>query len=102
MLDCYSVKPIDADALRETARATGGPIVTVEDHWPEGGLGDAVLDALADTDERPRVVKLAVRDMPGSGPAADMLAAAGIDAAAIAEQARNLAQVPAREPAVAP
>jgi transketolase len=102
VLDCYSVKPIDADALRETARATGGPIVTVEDHWPEGGLGDAVLDALADTDERPRVVKLAVRDMPGSGPAADMLAAAGIDAAAIAEQARNLAQVPAREPAVAP
>jgi len=102
VLDCYSVKPIDADALREAARATGGPIVTVEDHWPEGGLGDAVLDALADTDERPRVVKLAVRDMPGSGPAADMLAAAGIDAAAIAEQARNLAQVPAREPAVAP
>jgi hypothetical protein len=44
---------------------------------------------------------MAVRDMPGSGPAADMLAAAGIDAAAIAEQARNLAQVPAREPAVA-
>ena len=101
VLDCYSVKPIDADALREAARATGGPIVTVEDHWPEGGLGDAVLDAVADTDERPRVVKMAVRDMPGSGPAADMLAAAGIDAAAIAQRARDLAQTGAHEPAVA-
>jgi transketolase len=101
VLDCYSVKPIDADALREAARATGGRIVTVEDHWPEGGLGDAVLDAVADTDERPRVVKMAVRDMPGSGPAADMLAAAGIDAAAIAQRARDLAQTGAHEPAVA-
>jgi transketolase len=101
VVDCYSVKPIDGDTLREAARATGGRIVTVEDHWAEGGLGDAVLDAFADTDESPRVVKLAVREMPGSGPAEDMLAAAGIDAAAIAQQVRNLAQRAAREPAVA-
>jgi transketolase len=101
VVDCYSVKPIDGDTLREAARATGGRIVTVEDHWAEGGLGDAVLDAFADTDESPRVVKLAVREMPGSGPTEDMLAAAGIDAAAIAQQVRNLAQRAAREPAVA-
>ncbi len=99
VVDCYSIKPIDADTLREAARATGR-IVTVEDHWPEGGLGDAVLDALADTDEAPRVVKMAVRHMPGSGPSEEMLAEAGIDAAAIAEQARKLAQTEAREPAV--
>ena len=99
VVDCYSIKPIDADTLREAARATGR-ILTVEDHWPEGGLGDAVLDALADTDEAPRVVKMAVRQMPGSGPSDEMLAEAGIDAAAIAEQARKLAQTAAREPAV--
>ncbi len=99
VVDCYSIKPIDADTLREAARATGR-ILTVEDHWPEGGLGDAVLDALADTDEAPRVVKMAVRQMPGSGPSDEMLAEAGIDAAAIAEQARKLAQTEAREPAV--
>jgi transketolase len=100
VIDCYSVKPIDGDTLREAARATGGRIVTVEDHWPEGGLGDAVLAALAESDELSRVFKMAVREMPGSGSTEDLLADAGIDAAAIAEQARNLAQAPAREPAV--
>ena len=45
MIDLYSVKPIDAETLR-VAAAT--PIVTVEDHWPEGGLGEAVLSALAE------------------------------------------------------
>jgi len=100
VIDCYSVKPIDADTLREAARATGGRIVTVEDHWAEGGLGDAVLDALADSDEPTRVVKMAVRKMPGSGSTEEMLADAGIDAAAIVEQARNVAQTAAREPAV--
>ena len=64
--------------------------MTVEDHWPEGGLGDAVLAALADTDEPPRVVKLAVREMPSSGKPAELLAAAGIDADHIAAAARKL------------
>ena len=79
MIDLYSVKPIDAETLRV---AIDSPIVIVEDHWPEGGLGDAVLDALADLDERPRVVKLAVRELPHSGKPAELLAAPpGIDAA---------------------
>src|SRR6266540_1446929 len=79
VLDCYSVKPIDAEALRAAARECGA-LVTVEDHWPEGGLGDAVLDALAAAPERPPVVKLAVREMPSSGAPDELLAAAGIDA----------------------
>jgi transketolase len=87
VLDCYSVKPLDADAVRAAARECGA-IVTVEDHWPEGGLGDAVLDALADAPDRPPVVKLAVREMPGSATPDELLADAGIDAQGIAEAAR--------------
>ena len=90
VVDCYSLKPIDTDGLREAAAAAGDRVVTVEDHWPEGGLGDAVLGAFADADERPRVVKLAVRDMPGSGKPDELLHAAGIDADAIASAARAL------------
>ena len=93
VIDCYSVKPIDA----ETLRAAGTPIVTAEDHWAEGGLGEAVLAALADSDERPQVSVLAVRELPHSGKPAELLAAAGIDADAIAAAARKLvtAQAPA-------
>jgi transketolase len=93
VIDCYSVKPIDA----ETLRAAGTPIVTAEDHWAEGGLGEAVLAALADADERPQVSLLAVRELPHSGKPAELLAAAGIDADAIAAAARTLvtAQAPA-------
>ena len=64
--------------------------MTVEDHWPEGGLGDAVLAALAGMDEQPRVEHLAVSGMPGSGKPAELLAAAGIDREHIAEAARRL------------
>jgi len=89
VLDCYSIKPIDAEAVRAAARECG-TLVTVEDHWPEGGLGDAVLEALADADERPKVVKLAVREMPVSGSPEELLHAAGIDAEAIAAAARSV------------
>jgi transketolase len=91
VIDLYSIKPIDAETLRAAGRATGG-IVTVEDHFPEGGLGDAVLDVFAASDERPAIVKLAVRIMPGSATPAEQLAAAGIDAAHIADAARELAR----------
>jgi len=93
VIDCYSVKPIDA----ETLRALATPIVTAEDHWAEGGLGEAVLAALADLEEHPPVSILAVREMPHSGKPAELLAAAGIDADAIAAAAREL--VAARAPA---
>jgi transketolase len=89
VIDLYSVKPVDAETLRAAARETGS-IVTVEDHWAEGGIGEAVLSALADGEERPRVAVLAVRELPGSGKPAELLAAAGIDADHIAEAARSL------------
>jgi transketolase len=89
-IDAYSVKPIDADTLRQAVRDTGR-IVTVEDHWPEGGLGDAVLDVFADGAEPlPQVIKLAVRHMPGSARPAEQLEAAGIDARATAAAAKDL------------
>ena len=82
VLDCYSIKPIDADAVAAAARDCG-TLITVEDHWPEGGLGSAVLEALADTGVQASVRRLAVRDMPMSGTPAQLRHAAGIDADAI-------------------
>jgi transketolase len=95
VIDLYSVKPIDAETLQATAEATHGRLVTVEDHWPEGGLGEAVLSVFAESEERPRVVQLAVREMPGSGKPAELLAAAGIDADRIADAARELVRASA-------
>jgi len=89
VIDCYSIKPIDAVTLRAAAAETGA-MVTVEDHWPEGGLGDAVLEVFAADAGRPPIVKLAVRHMPGSATPAEQLALAGIDASAIAAEARKL------------
>ena len=89
VLDCYSIKPIDADAVRAAARDCAA-VVTVEDHWPEGGLGDAVLEALAEADDRPRVTKLAVREMPVSGTPDELLREARIDAEAIAAAVREV------------
>ena len=89
VIDAYSIKPIDANALQAAAEATG-KIVTVEDHFPEGGLGDAVLGALAEKDEHPRVLKLAVREMPRSGKPEELMSAYGIDAEHIAIAARQL------------
>ncbi|MBM3139673.1 MAG: transketolase [Chloroflexi bacterium] len=90
VIDAYSVKPIDGATLAQAARETG-TMITVEDHWPEGGLGDAVLEALAGAGVSARVRKLAVRSLPGSGTPAELLAAAGIDADHIASAARELA-----------
>jgi transketolase len=90
VIDLYSVKPVDGEALRAAADATGGRVLTVEDHWAEGGIGDAVLEALSDGEAPARVVRLAVREMPGSGKPAELLAAAGIDAEHIADAARTL------------
>jgi transketolase len=89
VIDLYSVKPVDVETLRDAARDTGR-IVTVEDHWPEGGLGDAVLSAFADGSPAPLLRKLAVRNMPASATPEEQLHAAGIDASAIVEAATSL------------
>jgi transketolase len=89
VIDLYSVKPIDAQTLIEAAEATGA-IVTVEDHHPEGGIGDAVLEVFADSSARPRIVTLAVWEMPTSGTPAELLAQAGIDRAHIVDAVRAL------------
>ncbi|MEV5011632.1 transketolase [Streptomyces sp. NPDC056159] len=91
VIDLYSVKPVDRDTLREAAEDTGC-LLTVEDHHAEGGIGDAVLDAFTDGRPVPRLVRLAVREMPGSASPAEQLHAAGIDAESIAAAARLLVE----------
>jgi transketolase len=89
VIDLYSVKPVDRETLLRAAADTGR-FVTVEDHWPEGGLGDAVLDAFADGTPPPRTVKLAVRALPASAPPEEQLRRAGIDADAIVSAVGDL------------
>ena len=93
VIDLYSVKPVDTATLVAAAAATGGRIVVAEDHHPEGGLGEAVLEALTSAGRAElSIAHLAVRDMPGSGTSTELLSAAGIDAAHIAGAARDLTQ----------
>jgi transketolase len=88
VIDMYSIKPPDVFTLREAARDTGC-LLTVEDHRPEGGLGDAVLDAFASGGTPPVVIKMAVRDMPGSATPAEQLRTCGIDHPGIAATVRT-------------
>ncbi len=96
VIDAYSVKPIDVPTLQTAAQATGGRTVVVEDHWPEGGLGDAVLAAFSGTEDRrpggplPTIVKLAVRHMPGSATPEQQLDMAGISAAHIVRAVQSM------------
>jgi transketolase len=89
VIDLYSVKPIDGATLVEAAEATGG-IVVVEDHWPEGGIHDAVLEVLSAAGANVPVTSLAPTAMPGSGTPAQLLDQAGIDRGHIAAAARSL------------
>lgn len=89
VIDLYSVKPVDRVTLRTAAEETGC-LMTVEDHHPEGGLGDAVAEAFGDGRPVPRLVRLAVRNMPGSATPDEQLHASGIDAEAIAAAGRLL------------
>ncbi|MGH6886028.1 MAG: transketolase family protein, partial [Geminicoccales bacterium] len=86
VIDVYSVQPIDAKTLIEAARAAGGTIITVEDHYPAGGLGDAVSAAIAP--EGYTVHRLAVRDIPRSGEPDELLDRFGISARHIADAVR--------------
>ncbi|MFF3756144.1 transketolase [Streptomyces sp. NPDC002185] len=89
VVDLYSVKPVDTDTLVRAARETGA-LVVVEDHHPEGGIGEAVLSALAPGGHRPAFAHLAVTGLPGSGTTEELLDEAGISRAHIARAAREL------------
>jgi transketolase len=88
VIDLYSLKPVDAETVVKAANETGA-IVTVEDHWGEGGIGEIVATVLADAGIATKLERLAVTERPGSGPPADLLAAAGIDAAHIVAAAER-------------
>jgi transketolase len=93
VIDAYSIKPIDEETLFAAAEETKNRFITVEDHWPEGGLGDAVLSAFSQRDGAiPEVVKLAVQSMPTSGTPAELLEAAGISTHHIVEAVKALVQ----------
>ena len=88
IIDLYSVKPIDKEALQKAASETNNTLITVEDHYPEGGLGDAVLDAVAT--EGVCVHKLAVTGVPRSGKPEELLEHHGISANAIVQKVKRV------------
>ncbi len=90
VIDAYSVQPIDVATLREAAQATNNVVITVEDHYAAGGLGDAVSEALADVGVT--VTRLAVREIPRSGQPDELLDRYGISARRIAEAVRRVAK----------
>jgi transketolase len=91
VIDLYSIKPLDRHALVEACRVTGSRLVVAEDHYPAGGIGGAVLEALADAEVPAlRVARLAVSGLPGSGTPAELLDAAGISARHIVAAAQRL------------
>jgi transketolase len=88
VIDLFSVRPIDSETLVRAARETNNTLVTVEDHYVAGGLGDAVAEAVGP--EGARVIRLAVHEVPHSGKAEELLAQYKIDHQAIVDQIRAL------------
>jgi transketolase len=88
VIDAYSVKPIGADIIRAAAQKTNNLVLTVEDHYPEGGLGDAVAGSMSK--DGIKVHKLAIFELPRSGKAEQLMAKYGIDAAAIAQKVKSI------------
>jgi transketolase len=88
VVDAYSIKPLGKAEILAAAKKTNNTVITVEDHYAEGGLGDAVAGELSS--EGIKVHKLAVNGIPRSGHAAELMAAFGIDAAAIVKKVKSL------------
>ncbi|KAH0540359.1 transketolase-like protein 2 isoform X1 [Cotesia glomerata] len=89
VLDPFTVKPIDSATVIANAKECGGRIITVEDHYPEGGLGEAVASAVA-LERNIIIKKLAVSKVPHSGPPDVLLDVYGISAAKIAEAVKDI------------
>ena len=93
VIDLYSIKPLDRAMLIETCRATEGRLVVVEDHYPQGGIGGAVMEALADAEVGElHVTLLGVNGLPMSGQPVELLDAAGISARHIVAAAQKLVE----------
>jgi len=88
VIDLYSIKPLDVQTLVAVARASGNRVITVEDHYHEGGLGEAVASALSGRGITVQI--LAVTQLPRSGKSAELLAMMGIDASAIVAHVKRL------------
>ncbi|MEY2467268.1 MAG: transketolase [Verrucomicrobiota bacterium] len=88
VIDAYSIKPLGKDVIKAAAQKTNNTVITVEDHYAEGGLGDAVAGELSV--DGIKVHKLAVRELPRSGKAEELMAKFGIDAAAIVKMVKSL------------
>lgn len=88
VIDLYSIKPLDIETITKVAKASKNRIMTVEDHYPQGGLGEAVAAAVCN--DTFTVARLAVHALPRSGTPSELMAAMSIDAAAIIKQVRVL------------
>jgi transketolase len=88
VIDAYSIKPLGKDVILAAAHKTHNTVITVEDHYAQGGLGDAVAGELSS--EGIKVHKLAVMELPRSGKPDELLHKFGIDAAAIVAKVKSL------------
>lgn len=94
VVDCYSINPIDEDTLAACLDETARPVlITVEDHFRHGGMGDFVIAALAQLDKPHQVIKMGVSNISRSGKMEELLNDAGIDAAHLAAKVRSLSNV---------
>ena len=89
VIDAFTVKPIDRETILKSANATQNRVLVVEDHYPEGGLGEAVMSALADQGDI-KITHLAVREVARSGKPAELLSKYGIDAQHIVNAVEKL------------
>jgi len=92
VIDAYSIKPLGKDVIKAAAQKTRNLVITVEDHYAEGGLGDAVAGELSA--DGIKVHKLAIRELPHSGKPDELMAKYGIDASAIVAKVKALASAP--------
>jgi transketolase len=88
VIDAYSIKPLAKDVIREAAKKTNNLVITVEDHYPEGGLGDAVAGELSE--DGIKVHKMAIRELPHSGKPEELVARYGIDSNSIVKTVKSL------------
>lgn len=92
VLDPFTIKPLDVEAVKQNAKQCGGRVLTVEDHYPAGGIGEAVSSALS-MERDILVKKLAVNDVPRSGPSEALMDMFGIGASNIVKAVQDLAKL---------